>query len=362
MKYKIFDTNTGNEIPESEAKLLPSYRCSYDFESYDDALMEIAFSGRQLRLSSRNFNQIEEHTTQLNVGGLNIIHHYIWREYIYYVAFGYVHSLGKVKRPPKPKYDNPDEIINNQRVLIEKLKNDVQYLENQLEHEVDNEYDKPTLPSTNEINKLKLNLKNYQETVDISDLKSDDLSKPNNFNDVSKPIDVSRIPDTITQLPASVNLEDDIDYTYIYVLYCEQTPNIFYVGMSKTPESRFKAHSNNNPNNNSKLKYEWIEYLNEKKYQLKYRIIDKICDKNYQTGSGLSLETKWMEKFIENEKFCVLNFTTSHYSANDQNIRCKFNYALHKKKYISLETAEELLPEGFNNMTSKPLLEATSKN
>jgi len=136
---------------------------------------------------------------------------------------------------------------------------------------------------------------------------------------------------------------------YVYALYCDDTPNIYYIGKTKNLLSRYQSHYSYilNPRHIFKPKEIWIKYVKEMGYTLKCKIIgveiyDESVIDDYDEYECIS-EERAIEQYIAIKENVVLNFTLpSPYKSDNPIFLYRFRTSLYEKKIIVVDNYDDL--------------------
>lgn len=297
MGFKLIDRSTGNEIKKINGKF-DNYSVLYEFDSGEEALLELVIGKRSFNLTYNTIHAIKKIKKNISIRGVKIRMYFRWRNYIFSNVgnfFEFVGEMEERKQPIELNLPLKKPILTN--VDWELYSHD---------------------EKVNFFKDLAKSLNVYSEPSNNDIIDNDYYEEPPYHPKT-----------TITKENDKVNILIESHEHVVYLLYCDETPNIFYIGRTGDITKRMKAHYGNSKSQNTKLKYEWIKYIQENNFNLKY----KILDKGLQTEIN-SLEDKYIYEYINNKNYCVLNFTTPYYGQNDDEFIKKFNSFLYEKKPI----------------------------
>lgn len=270
MGCRIINNQTGEVVVNKNS--IVDYLKLYEFDSGEETLLELVVGNGSLTLTNKTLESIKEILHPLIIRGVVLPTHFYWRKYIFSQLgniFSYMGEMENVKK-------------NNEMPDLSQIKWELYNIEKRKEY-----------------------FENIYKTFGF-DTEESNIAKQKTIT---------------TNKYASIKI-------YIYLLYCEQTPYIYYIGRTKNIKTRFQVHKTNHHSSNSKPKYEWVRYIKENGYELKYKVLETGNEYN-----GSKIEYNYIQQYMNVKKNVVLNFT-ENYSSTNVIFLHKFKVCLFEKKSV----------------------------
>lgn len=302
----IYDKKTGERGNWNQ---IPSHERAYEFDSGEEALLELVVGNNTLEFTLKTRKDVEEIVYVLSVRGVKITTHYIWRNYIFYKIGNIWAYVGQMRERKQETENNDDDYKDT---LIEIQKTQINNLKKSLD--AGGSSTKKFEPAS--INRYSIHeRRNLIRQIEASILKNERIEvNPIKNNNVG-----------YQSLPSTTEKHS------VYLLYCKDTPHIYYIGRSRNVKTRFNSHVKNHPEQQSKPKHEWVKYIYENNFKLEYKI---LFTGNQQ--EVLEAEKEYIIKYIDKKENVVLNFTSHRYSAHNSVFLKRFKSCLYEKKIIKV--------------------------
>lgn len=295
MACRIINSNTGDIV---DKKSISDNDKWYEFDSAEEALLELIVGKMSLRFCDKTLFGIKNIVHPLVVRGVNLPQLFFWRKYIFQELGRIVAFVGEMQEKK--------ELVSNKMLDLSNIDW--------------NAYSEAERGKIFTDIGISLGLNGTDDTNEII------------IGETIQPV-IPNIPKESFAVP---------DKHVVYLLYCENTPNIYYIGKSKNVQQRIKAHIGGK--DGTEIKNTWINHIKSNGYELKYSILD--------TGDALTidkLENDWILKYISNKENVVLNFTTKHYSSDNQVFNERFNACLYEKRILIVDDYNNKSLKRINN-------------
>lgn len=298
MSCKIINQHTGEVILDK--KSIPDYDRWYEFDSAEEALLELVVGKNCLTLTDKTLFAIKKIVHPIEIRGVILPTHHYWRKYIFHEVGRIFAYVGEMQEPKKTNLEKPNlDAINWNLYSVEERDKYFKGIYESLGFDP-HEYDVEETPVV--INENFLELESIEEKIGKS---SEDRK---------------------------------ICYIDIYVLYCNDTPNIYYIGRTKGVGSRFQCHISNHVKLNTKPKYEWIKYIKDNGYELEFKVLETVPE-----SQASSVEFKYIQQYYNVKENVLMNFTAPiEYSSDNVIFFHKFRKCLYEKQIVVVNNYEDI--------------------
>ena len=272
----------------------------HEFDSGEEVLLEMIVGEKSYILGDKTISMIENIVIPLVHRELTIPNHYVWRKYIFNCLgriYNYVGEIAEIDSIKSLEIKLKETHINIIKIYdqMENVRKKIIAGKEQIKK-----------PRSNE----QIDLRKYQTDVYVyfrnNPLETEYHELMRQFKDY--------------YFQSWYDFKNKIIPNYkftaeVYKLSCDLTPNIIYVGQTQLGvENRVKQHLHNSAVSSSKLKFNWLNYINENNGILKWEVLE-IADIN----DVHQKEKEWIAKFKKDKELLVVNYDNKN-PRNDEGI------------------------------------------